>query len=316
METETSKSRLDLSFFLFLGLSALGVVLCYDFLFILAMVALPALWTTTAFRAKRGMPVFIVLSLFTVGFGLYIGYDILFSLRILLLVAPAPVLLYTAHKFRLGNTQAALYLSVAITFGLFAVFCMNALHQGKPAFSEVRDLFMAMQGFLETGFGIDSTMLAVFTDFVNNIDIYFPSVLYYFGAAYALTNVLLLQFFLRKKETNPLVPMRPFSQWRMPRSYVIVCALVMAVSLFVSYSGSAKAEMILLLSNYMLNMPLSVVGAGIVFGFFTRSGKTAARILLYVVIIAVLTFFGLSMYVLSILGFLSSVGFRRVGKRE
>lgn len=315
METGTPSRKLDLSFFLFLALSAVAVTMCYDFLFIPAMVVLPALWAAAAFKGKFGAPVFLGLSAFTIGYGLAIGYDLLFTLRILILALPSPVLLYLAHKYKLGNTQAALYLSVTVTFGLFAIFCMNSLLQGLPAFSEVRSLFLSMLSSLESVFGSENPLIDPFVEYVNNIDIYFPSVLYSFGATYALTNVLLLQLFNKRKKAMPLVPVRPFSEWRLSRPYVLVCVLVMAVSLFVSYSGSPKAEMILLLSNYMLNMPLTVVGAGTLYGLFTRSGKTPVKIILYVVLIVVLTAIGLSLYTLSILGFLKSTGFRRPPKK-
>lgn len=315
METGTEARKFDISFFLFLALSAIGVTMCYDFMFIPAMVALPALWAAAAFKGKLGVPVLLGLSIFTVLYGVFIGYDLLFSLRILILAAPAPVLLYMSHKYKLGNVQAALFLSVTVTFGLFAVFCMNSIHQGRPAFSEVRDLFSSMLPVFEAMFGTENALVVSFAEYVSNIDVYFPSVLYSFGAFYALSNALLLQLFNKRKKTMPLMPVGLFSSWRLPRPYVLVCALVMAVSFFIAWPGNPKAEMIFLLSNYMLNMPLSIVGAGIVFGIFTRSGKTPGKIALYVVLIVVFTLIGLSMYTFSILGFLACTGFRRPEKK-
>lgn len=313
---ETVSKKFDLRFALFLAFSCLAVVLCYDFYFIPFMMILPALWATVAFRGKGGLPVFLLLSAFTVGYGLLIGYDFLFSLRMLILAAPPSVLLYISHKYRIGNTQAALYLSYAITFGLFAVFCLNSIRQGKDAFSEVRALFTVMLAPLENGLDAANPVLITFRDYVNNIDTYFPSVLYCFGAVFALANVLFLQLFNRRKKDMPLVPMRPFSQWRLPRPYVLVCVGVMAASLIISYTGSGRADTVLLLSNYMLNMPLSVVGAGMLYAIFTRNKTTALRTVIYCVLLIALILFGLALYTLSIIGFFGCMSVRRRDRQE
>lgn len=313
MEAETGKQKFDYVPFVFIALSAVAVGLCYDFLFIPAMTVLPALWAAAAFRTRKSVVVFAVLVAFTVVYGRFLGYEYIFTLRMLLLVAPSSILLYMAHRFRLGNTQAALYLSVSVTFGLFAIFCLNSLHQGKPAFYEVSVLFGSVLSTLEAELGPSSALVIAFTEYINSIEVYFPSVLYSFGALYALTNVLLLQLFNKKKHLMDLVPIRPFGQWRLPRSYVFACGIVMLFSLILSFTGSvgSKAEMILNLSSSMLNMPLSVVGAGMLYFLLTRNKKTAGRTVLFVLILILLLLIGVAMYMLPILGFFGSVGFRR-----
>lgn len=313
---ESVSRKFDLRFALFLALSAVAVVLCYDFYFMPAMIVLPALWAAAAFLGKRGLPIFLGLSVFTVVYGLLIGYDLLFASRILILTAPPAVLLYISHKYRIGNTQAALYLSYAITFGLFAVFCLNALSQGKDAFAEVRALFLAVLAPLESSMDASNPVLITFRDYVNHIDTYFPSVLYSFGAVFSLTNVLLLQLFNRRKKDMPLVPVRPFPAWRVPRAYVLVCVGVMAVSLVISYTGSGRADSVLLLSNYMLNMPLSVVGAGMLYALFTRNRKTSGRTAVFCIVLAALILFGFALYVLSIIGFFGCMSVRRRERQE
>lgn len=317
METETPK-KFDFIALLFLILSVIGISMCYDFLFIPVMVVLPALCAAAVFRSRHTVPAFLMLFLFTVIYGLLLGYELLFTLRIVLLTMPSTLLLYIAHAYRLGNTQAALYLSVSITFGFFAVFCLNSLHMGKPAFYEVQALFQNMFNTISANLPADSTVYITLNEYVSNIDIYFPSVLYSFGAVYGLTNVLLLHAFNKRKHLMPLVPMRPFGQWRLPRPYVLVCVIIMGASLILSYIGSysSRVDMVLLLANYMLNMPLCVVGAGMLFSLFTRRGKNAGMIVLYVVIIALLLMFGIALYALSILGFLGSIGKRRPVSKE
>lgn len=312
METDKRVSEFDIMPLLFMVLSGVGIVLCYR-LFIPAMIVLPALWATAALRGKYGALVFVALMAFTVVFGLYQGEDLMLTLRMLMLVAPSPALLYLAHKYRMGNTMAALFLSFAITFGFFALFCLNSLLQGRPAFYEISLVFQSLLSTIETGFSANATLMATFNEYVQNIEIYFPSVLYVFGATYAFSNVLLLQLFNKRKKLMPLVPMRPFGQWRLPRPYVVACVIVMAVSLILSYTSSSagRADMVLLLSNYMLNMPLSVIGAGMLFSFMTRNSRSTGRIILYIVVIVALVLFGLAMYTLSILGFLGCIGQRR-----
>lgn len=316
METETEKRKLDLIFVLFTVLSAIGVAFCYSFRFITVMFVLPALWTAAAYRSGYAVPVLTGLCIFTVVYGLLIGYDLAFAMRIFLLVAPASVLLYVAHRFLLGNTQATLYLSIVLTFGLFIIFCLNSLQQGKPAFYEVRQLFLSMLATLETGLSADNPIFKGFSEFISNIDTYFPSILYGLGAMQAFVNVLLLQLINRKKKKMPLVPIRPFGQWRLPRPYVLACMFVMIVSLFVSFSGSSKAEMILLLSNYMLNMPLSVVGAGMLYALMTRNSSNLTRKLLFAAVIVILVVIGLAMYTLSILGFIGCMNMKRRPRQE
>ncbi|MBQ6865205.1 MAG: hypothetical protein IJO15_00070, partial [Clostridia bacterium] len=128
---------------LWLGLGVLGGVSAYFYpLFVLTMLAVPAIWAAMAFRVHpatllaTGALVFL--------FGLFMGFDTVNCLCILGLVAPAGCLLWLSQKERMGNFQSVLFLSVALTFGLFLIFCMPDLLQSGDPYASIRTYFADM----------------------------------------------------------------------------------------------------------------------------------------------------------------------------
>lgn len=316
METNQQSGSSSFGFYLFAFLGALGVLLCYNFDFWLALFFLPALWAAAAFRSKNPPVVLGLLSAFSVIYGLLVGYDILFSLRILLLCAPAPVLLYLCHRFRLGNTMAALTAAPAIAFALFAVLCFNSLHAGKGAYYEVNLLISASISAILSYFPELSALTGPLASIADQISDFFPAFCYRWGAAYALTNVVLLQLMNRRKHLMPLVPIRKDGNWSLPRKYVVVCLIVMLGSMMPVLFGLSKTAAVMQLSGSMLNLPLSFVGAGALYQLLTARRNTAGRKWLFVLLIAVLLFIGVGIYLLASFGLFKSLSVRRQDRQQ
>ena len=312
MEETKAQPKVSKLHFLFLAVSALGTVFCYDFMgFSTVLVALPAFIAAAALTGRFPAATFAMLGAFTVAYGLYLGYGILFCLRIILLALPAGALLFLGHKAKLGSTQATLLAAIAIAFGLYAVFCFNSLHAGNDAYAEVRALFSYAFSTIEsTGLSLGSTVTESLNTFLEELPSLFPASLYTLGAFYALINVLLLQLLSGKKKRLPLLPMRPFGQWRLSRFYILGCVGVLTVSLIASYAGFTAAEALLMLIYNMLNLPLALVGAGQMYSLFTRSKKSPLRIVLFIGVLVLLSVTGFVSTVLSIFGFFACMSVR------
>ncbi|MBQ6892139.1 MAG: hypothetical protein IJN47_05955, partial [Clostridia bacterium] len=133
---------------LWLGLGVLGGVSAYFYpLFVLTMLAVPAIWAAMAFRVHpatllaTGALVFL--------FGLFMGFDTVNCLCILGLVAPAGCLLWLSQKERMGNFQSVLFLSVALTFGLFLIFCVPDLLETGDPYASLRSYFSQVPAMFE-----------------------------------------------------------------------------------------------------------------------------------------------------------------------
>ena len=280
MENSRGKQNGSL-WLLWLGLGVLGGVSAYFYpLFVLTMLAVPAIWAAMAFRVHpatllaAGALVFL--------FGLFMGFDTVNCLCILGLVAPAGCLLWLSQKERMGNFQSVLFLSVALTFGLFLIFCMPDLLQSGDPYASIRTYFADMPELFAGTVLYDTARLLL-----SRIDELIVACFFAFAGLYALVNVLVLHAFNRRQGDMPLCPLGPFGTWR-------------------------------LLLYEMWAMPLMMTGANFLYSLLGRrlSGhrlKLAFGIIVGALLVLVPEF---AQMVLLLLGFFGIILFRRRAGKE
>lgn len=308
---EIRQEKKSLMFWVYLAAAAAGIMLSYEFEFTAALLFLPAFMTAAAFRGKNGPGVFFVFAAVTVLYGLYLGYDALFALRILLLTLPSALILYACHRFRIGSTNAALMMAPAIALGLFVIFCGNALLSGQNAYAEVRVYFSAVFSPIMSMLPAGSDLAATFQFLLGNIESIFPAFVYILGAIYAFTSTVLLQLLNRRKKLMPLVPMRSPQYWALPPRYLLACFLAIAASFVLEIAGASFSEPFMLLAYFMLNMPLGVAGASALYMLITLKNDSRGRRLAAAAVILVLTVSGIGGYIFPVLGFFKCGPLRR-----
>ena len=298
---------------LWLGLGVLGGVSAYYYpLFVLTMLVVPAIWAAMAFRVHpatllaTGALVFL--------FGLFMGFDTVNCLCILGLVAPAGCLLWLSQKERMGNFQSVLFLSVALTFGLFLIFCMPDLIQSGDPYASVRTYFSGMPELFAGTALYDVARLLV-----SRIDELMVACFFAFSGLYALVNVLLLHAFNGKRKDMPLCPLGPFGTWRVPYGYAMAFGAASLVSTFATLSADSPTMSGLSLLLYeMWAMPLMMTGANFLYSLLGRrlSGhrlKLAFGIIVGALLVLVPEF---AQMVLLLLGFFGIILFRRRARKE
>lgn len=315
METRQPEKNTAL-FWIFAIAGAAGAMLCYEFDFFFALLFLPACWSAAAFHGKNGAGILAALSVATLLYGiLYLGYDFLFAFRILFLILPASAILFLFHKYKIGNTLAALTIAPAIAVGLFVIFCGNAILNGEEVYSEARLYFYAV---LDPAFKLIPTSRLPFTleELIESLPLFYPGFVYAFGAFYALVNTVLLQIFNGRKKQMPLVPARSPAFWSVPRRYILGCFILVMLSLVLDLSGVSFGSSLMLVGYLMLTLPLGVAGASAVYMLLTVRKNTSGRRVLAIAVIVILTLTGIGGYIFPVLGFFKSSPFRRLAPKH
>ena len=297
---------------LWLGLGVLGGVSAYYYpLFVLTMLVVPAIWAAMAFRVH---PVTLLAAgtlMFL--FGYFIGFDTVNCLCILGLVAPAGCLLWLSQKERMGNFQSVLFLSVALTFGLFLIFCMPDLLQSGDPYASIRTYFADMPELFAGTVLYDTARLLL-----SRIDELIVACFFAFAGVYALVNVLVLHAFNRRQRDMPLCPLGPFGTWRVPYGYAMALGAASLVSTFATLSADSPTMSGLSLLLYeMWAMPLMVTGANFLYSLLGRRLSGHRLKLIFGVMVGALLVFApyFAQMVLLLLGF-SWIIFRRRARKE
>ncbi|MBR3137114.1 MAG: hypothetical protein IKG32_08900 [Clostridia bacterium] len=297
---------------LWLGLGVLGGVSAYYYpLFVLTMLVVPAIWAAMAFRVH---PVTLLAAgtlMFL--FGYFIGFDTVNCLCILGLVAPAGCLLWLSQKERMGNFQSVLFLSVALTFGLFLIFCMPDLLQSGDPYASIRTYFADMPELFAGTVLYDTARLLL-----SRIDELIVACFFAFAGVYALVNVLVLHAFNRRQGDMPLCPLGPFGTWRVPYGYAMALGAASLVSTFATLSADSPTMSGLSLLLYeMWAMPLMVTGANFLYSLLGRRLSGHRLKLIFGVMVGALLVFApyFAQMVLLLLGF-SWIIFRRRARKE
>ena len=297
---------------LWLGLGVLGGVSAYYYpLFVLTMLVVPAVWAAMAFRAHpaallaAGALVFL--------FGYLMGFGTVNSLCILGLVAPAGCLLWLSQRERMGNFQSVLLLSVALTFGLFLIFCMPDLLQSGDPYASVRTYFADMPELFAGTILYDTARLLV-----SRIDELMVACFFAFAGAYAFVNVLALHAFNRRQGDMPLCPLGPFGTWRVPFGYAMALGAASLVATFASMVVNLPMLSGLSLLFYeMWALPLMMTGANALYSLLSRRLSGHRLKLTFGVMVGALLVFApnFAQMALLLLGF-SWIIFRRRARKE
>ncbi len=250
---------------LWLGLSVMGGGSVYYYpLFVLTMLAVPAVWAAMAFRTHPAM--LAVAGALVLLFGYVMGYDTMSCLCILGMAAPAGVFLWYSQKEGMGNFQSVIYVSILLTFGLFLIFCVPDLLASGDPYASLRTYFSQIPAMFE-GTALYPTALAL----VSRIDEMIVACFYAFAGAYAFVNVLLLHAFNRGKRDMPLCSLGPFGSWYAPYGYVMILGgLGLLATLLAFTVDTAMTSALSLLLYEMWALPLLVTGANVLFALLSR----------------------------------------------
>lgn len=298
---------------LWLGLAVMGGVSVYYYpLFVLTMLAAPAVWAALAFRTHPLM--LAVAGALVLLFGYIMGYDLVSCLCILGMVAPAGVFLWYSQKAGMGNFQSVMYVSILLTFGLFLLFCVPDLLQSGDPYASLRAYFAQIPAMFE-GSALYATALAL----ASRIDELIVACFYAFAGAYALVNVLLLHGFNKGKKDMPVCPLGPFGSWYAPYGYVMILGgLGLLATLLAFTVDTATTWALSLLLYEMWAMPLLVTGANALYALLGRRLSTARLKLIYGLLLGASLLFApqFAQVALLLLGLTGVIRRRRAGKER
>lgn len=298
---------------LWLGLAVMGGVSVYYYpLFVLTMLAAPAVWAALAFRTHPLM--LAVAGALVLLFGYIMGYDLVSCLCILGMVAPAGVFLWYSQKAGMGNFQSVMYVSILLTFGLFLLFCVPDLLQSGDPYASLRAYFAQIPAMFE-GSALYATALAL----ASRIDELIVACFYAFAGAYALVNVLLLHGFNKGKKDMPVCPLGPFGSWYAPYGYVMILGgLGLLATLLAFTVDTATTWALSLLLYEMWAMPLLVTGANALYALLGRRLPTARLKLIYGLLLGASLLFApqFAQVALLLLGLTGIIRRRRAGKER
>lgn len=250
---------------LWLGLSVMGGASVYYYpLFMLTMLAVPAVWAAMAFRTHPVM--LIVAGALVVLFGYLMGYGAVSCLCILGMAAPAGAILWFSQRERMGNFQSVLYVSILLTFGLFLMFCVPDLLLSGDPYASIRSYFAVIPEMF-AGTGLYDTARAL----VSRIDEMMVACFFVFAGAYALVNVLLLHAFNRGKGDMPLCPLGPFGTWFASYGYTMATGALSLGAMFLSFAVDTPAISTLSMLLYeMWALPMLFTGINCFYGLLCR----------------------------------------------
>lgn len=298
---------------LWLGLAVTGGVSVYYYpLFVLTMLAVPAVWAAMAFRTHPVM--LIVAGGLVCLFGWFMGYGTLSCLCILGMAVPAGAFLWYSQRERMGNFQSVMYVSVLLTFGLFLLFCVPDLLSSGDPYASIRTYFAVVPEMF-AGTNLYDAALTL----VSRIDEMMIACFYAFGAAYAFVNVLLLHAFNKGRKDMPLCPLGPFGTWFAPYGYVMVSGALCLVAAVLS--ATVNTPMVSTLSMLLYEMwalPLFVTGVNALYALVTvrlpgGRGKVAFGLLMGA---GLLFFYQIMQMVLLLMGFVGVIRRRRARKEQ
>ena len=298
---------------LWLGLAVMGGVSVYYYpLFVLTMLAVPAVWAALAFRTHPLM--LAVAGALVLLFGYIMGYDLVSCLCILGTVAPAGVFLWYSQRAGMGNFQSVMYVSILLTFGLFLLFCVPDLLQSGDPYASLRAYFAQIPAMFE-----GSALYATALTLASRIDELIVACFYAFAGAYALVNVLLLHGFNKGKKDMPVCPLGPFGSWYAPYGYVMILGgLGLLATLLAFTVDTATTWALSLLLYEMWAMPLLVTGANALYALLGRRLPTARLKLIYGLLLGASLLFApqFAQVALLLLGLTGVIRRRRAGKER
>ena len=298
---------------LWLGLSVMGGVSAYYYpLFVLTMVAVPAVWAAMAFRTHPAM--LAVAAVLVLLFGYLMGFDTLSCFCILGLVAPAGCFLWFSQKEGMGNFRSVIYVSILLTFGLFLIFCVpDMLNSGDP-YASIRGYFAGMPAMFE-GTALHDTAQYL----VSRIDEMIVACFYAFAGVYALVNVLLLHAFNKGKKDMPLCPLSPFGTWSASYGYVMIMgAFGLAATLLATFVDTPMISALSLFLYEMWALPLLVTGANFFYALLSRRLSRGGQKLIFGILLGVSLLFSpqFAQMALLLLGLVGVIRRRRARKER
>ena len=298
---------------LWLGLSVMGGASVYYYpVFVLTMLAVPAVWATMAFRTH---PVMIaVAGALVFLFGRLTGCEPLNCLCIVGMVVPAGWVLWFSQREGMGNFQSVMYVSVLLTFGLFLIFCVpDLLSSGDPYASLRSSLAMELEMFKGMAMYEQAQYI------LGRLDEMMVACFYAFAGVYALVNVLLLHAFNRGKRDMPLCPLGPFGTWSASYGYVMVSgALTLISTLLTAIADTPMVTTLNLLLYEMWALPLMLTGVNCLYALLSRRlPRGRARLLFWVTMGAgMVLLYQIFQMVLLLLGLVEVIRRRRAGKEQ
>ena len=290
----------------------LGVSLLKQFLTVLLLLAVPALWARTAQIVSPWMLLF--LSGMTVGFGMVLLADFKGALYAALPVVIPGAGLYALQRMKLSNFRTVLYESFLVLVGLFGLVCLPDLIAHGDAYLEARRI-AALYGqvtaaLTDVPMTPDSNAAALIGGIKElidgyrvNADVICVPILMAPPMAAGLSAVLLSHRMNRRGEAA-LSPLPRFRDWRCERWYVFGVSAVSIAAMLARYSGSQTANALAGVAEIALLLPCSLAGLAAVRRLSYRANRNWPFVLACILLILLP---GIVMNLLMMLGILSSI---------
>lgn len=294
----------------------LGAYLLKQFLTVLLLLVVPALWARTAQTVSPWMLLF--LSGMSIGFGMILFADFRAAIYAAMPVVIPGVGLYALQRVKLSNFRTVLYESFLVLTGLFGLVCLPDLVANGDAYLEVRRVAGLYAQATDALIGTSASAEGTAADFVRalrdlidsyrvNADLICVPIL--MGPAMAAgLSATLLSHRLNRRGGADLSPLPRFEDWRCERWYVLGAAAFALVSNLARFSGSQTAEAIAGVAQVAQLLPCSLAGLAAV----RRISRRANRNWPFAAACAGLLLLpGFIMNLLTILGILSSLIIRK-----
>ncbi|MDD3400217.1 MAG: DUF2232 domain-containing protein [Eubacteriales bacterium] len=270
--------------------SALTILAAY---FPAVVIVLPAVWVYSS-MPNRGWLIAAFAALLGVSSYIMFG-NTTYALLTVALIAPAGIVLFLSHKFKVQNFYCVFYTAIALMVGLFAILCLPSVLDGNAPATMLKEVMTQTQSSYASYF--DANYLEYFTQAIAALDDLYLAVLFIMGAAAALVNGLLVHLFDRKSHQRELSPLPPFARWSIPKSYVFGLAALVAVGLFFSLSGSRSTDLLWLLIAMIWILPTAFSGWAISYSLCMGNRRT-----FIIATIVLIVLFPYSLYGLAFLG--------------
>lgn len=230
-----------------------------------------------------------------------INESLLCTLPLLIMSIGSGILINILQKKRFSGFNTVFYTAILLGGMLYLSITMPGLLSGKGAFSAVRESAEHLNASFRQAIAtlpeakrafLDSSLLSAGLDtFTDLIILSLVPCCCLIAGTLSFSNVLFFRLFIRKRRAElGFAPLRRFSLWSVPRSYVLGTGILLLGSFALDLMESEAADAVLLVSLTLFIYPLMIQGISLVDWFLLKGNGNILKKRLVVYILASLLF--------------------------
>ncbi len=256
----------------------LSVCMLKQFLTVLLLLIVPALWARSAHRF--GVWALLMLSALAYGMGYLVTNTASDALYTLLLLTLPGAGLYALQKLRLNNFRTVLYGSVLNLVALFGYVCLPDLIANGNAYLPFRNVLALYERVMQDTaaqlgvLGGESLggIIELITELKLSPDAIGVPILLLPAMAAALSNVLFSHLFNVRCEVG-LVTLPPFSEWRCERPFVYLATGFALITYFLAMLNINGMDALSSVGMLLWSLPCALAGLSAVLRLSLRARR-------------------------------------------